>query len=514
MHTPPLKPALAAGITVAATLAAAASFAAGAAAPTVNREPPTVNPGGGSAAAAPNIVMILVDDMGYGDIEPFGSVKNRTPNLNRMAAEGLKLTSFYTAPVCTPSRAQVMTGCYAKRVSLPNVIGPMSPIGISPREHTVADLLKKQGYATMAIGKWHLGDQREFLPTHHGFDTYFGLPYSNDMDGGGKNKKGHPPLPLIQDTTPIQVITPADQDHLEERYTAAAVKFIRAHAGGPRPFFLYLAHTAVHCPIHPGPNFKGKSANGRYGDWVEEVDWSTGQVMDTLRELGIAGNTLVFFTSDNGPWLIKKSDAGTAGPLRGGKGGTFEGGVREPTLVWWPGKVPAGVTLDTIAGTVDLLPTFVSLAGGAVPKDNKIDGVDISPMLLGKTAESTRKANYYFAGNNLQAVRVGPWKLAITNQDDHWQERPFKIDPNFVPHLYNLDTDIGERHDVAAQHPDIVKQLLALTAAMDKDLGKKEKGPGVRAPGRVSHPVGLWVVGQEPSKETLAAYYDVGEPTE
>jgi len=466
-----------------------------------------------ATAAKPNIVLILVDDMGYGDIGPFGSTKNRTPNLDRMAAEGMKLTSFYTAPVCTPSRAQFMTGCYAKRVSLPKVIGPASPIGISAKEHTVAELLKKQGYATMCVGKWHLGDDPKFLPVNHGFDAYLGLPYSNDMTGGpGKNgQKAKPPLPLVRDDKPIEVITPDKLDHIEQRYTDAALKFIRDHAADSKngkPFFLYFAHTAVHVPIHPGPNFAGKSANGCYGDWVEEVDWSVGRVLDTLRELGIAENTLVFFTSDNGPWLIKGSDAGVAGPLRGGKGGTFEGGVREPTLAWWPGKIPAATTVDTITGSVDILPTLVALAGGTVPADNKIDGADISQILLGKTKESARKANYYInEKGEIQAVRQGPWKLAIAKQEER-AKTPTKLDSMTIPRLYNLDTDIGETKNLAAQHPDIVKQLQALLAEMDKDLGVKTNGPGVRPPGRVANPTGLWLKSQKPSKQTIEEHYD------
>jgi len=231
-------------------------------------------------------------------------------------------------------------------------------------------------------------------------------------------------------------------------------------------------------------------------------------VLDTLRELGIAENTLVFFTSDNGPWAPKGADAGTAAPLRGAKAGTFEGGVREPTLAWWPGKVPAGTTVDTITGTIDLLPTFVALAGGAIPADNKIDGADISQILLGKTTESARKVNYYFAANELQAVRLGPWKLAIAPQSEQMGNRGTKLDSKTVPRLYNLDADIGETTNVAAAHPDIVKQLRALAAEMDKDLGVKDLGPGVRAPGRVANPVGLWVNGAKPPKQIIEEHYD------
>lgn len=444
------------------------------------------------AASKPNIVFILMDDMGYGDIRPFNpETKNRTPNLDRMAKEGMKLTSFYAAPVCTPSRAQVLTGCYAKRVSLGAVLFPASNVGLSAEEHTVASLLKTQGYATMCIGKWHVGDQPEFLPTRRGFDHYLGLPYSNDMGGEWEGAddvpapKRKPPLPLVRDEKVIETLKPADQDRLTERYTEEAVKFLREHKD--KPFFLYLPHTAVHVPLHPGEKFKGTSANGTYGDWVEEADASTGRIFDVLRELKLEENTLVVFSSDNGPWLTQGSNGGGAGPLRGGKGGTYEGGVREPTIVWWPGHIAAGATCDVVTGNIDLLPTFVSLAGGAVPSDRKIDGADISPLLLGKAKKSPREAHYYFDVNHLQAVRSGPWKLAVAQQferngkdkQDATKEKPFN------PRLYNLDSDIGETTDVAAEHPDVVKRLQELVSQMDADLGAVKQGPGVRAPGRV-----------------------------
>ena len=277
----------------------------------------------------PNFILILADDLGYGDIGPFGSTRNRTPNLDRMAREGMKLTSFYAAPVCTPSRAQVLTGCYAKRVSLPNVLSPMSSVGLSAGEHTIAELLKREGYETMVVGKWHVGDHPDFLPLRHGFDHYFGLPYSNDMgkEDGQLGKGRRPPLPLVRDEQVIEVVAPKDQDRLTERYTDEAVKFIREQ--NDRPFFLYLPHTAVHTPIHPGDHFKGKSASP-FSDWVEELAWSVGRVLDTVRELRLAERTLVIFTSDNGPWLPKGTNAGTAFPLRGGKGSTWEGGGAQP----------------------------------------------------------------------------------------------------------------------------------------------------------------------------------------
>ena len=445
------------------------------------------------ASNRPNLVIILIDDMGYGDIEPFGSKLNRTPNLNRMASEGMRLTSFYAAPVCTPSRAQLLTGCYAKRVSLPAVIFPAAPIGLSEKEHTIAGLLKRQGYATMCVGKWHVGDQPQFLPTHRGFDHYLGLPYSNDMGGEWDGAadvpqdRRKPPLPLVRDETVIATLKGKDQDRLTEMYTDEAVKFIREHKDGP--FFLYLAHTAVHVPLHPGNAFRGKSSNGTYGDWVEECDASAGRVLGTLRELHLERSTLVIFTSDNGPWLIQGKNGGTAGPLRGGKGGTYEGGMREPTIAWWPGHVPPGTTCNAVSGEIDLLPTLVKLAGGSVPTDRKIDGADILPLLLGKSNESPRPAQFYFNGNRLEAVRSGRWKLAIAPQSEQTGKKP---DPPpkgpFVPSLYDLDTDIGERRDVATDHPDIVARLEALVAQMDADLGKTGKGPGVRPPDRVNRP--------------------------
>lgn len=454
----------------------------------------------------PNFIIILADDLGYGDIAPFGS-KTSTPNLDRMAREGMKLTSFYAAPVCTPSRAQLLTGCYAKRVSLPRVLMPVSAIGINAHEHTIADLLKAQGYATMIVGKWHVGDQPEFLPTHHGFDHYLGLPYSNDMgpneaaDYAAKHPKARnsrPPLSLVRDDKVVETVSPRGQDFLTARYADEALKFIRDNKA--KPFFLYFAHTAVHFPIHPGDKFRGKSQRP-YTDWVEEVDWSVGKVLDTLNELHLSDNTLVFFTSDNGPWLVKGTNAGTAGPLRGGKMTTYEGGVREPTIAWWPGKIAAGTTCDAVAANFDFLPTFVKLAGGNIPTDNKIDGKDISPLLFGQTKESPHEAYYYFTVNQLQAVRSGPWKLAIAPRPN---EVPANSGP-FKPRLYNLDQEIGEMTDVAANHPDVVKRLQTLAQRMDSDLGVEKKGPGVRPPGRVEKPIGLWLPGAEPSSNAPVA---------
>lgn len=425
----------------------------------------------------PNIVVILIDDMGYGDIGPFGATKQRTPNLDRLAKEGMKLASFYAAPVCSVSRAQLMTGCYGARVSVPGVFFPNSKFGLNLNENTMAELLKECGYATMCIGKWHLGDRPEFLPTRQGFDHYFGIPFSNDMQRKA-SKTSEKTVPLLRDEKVVESLTDAQQSQLVARYTDEAVSFLRASKD--KPFLLYLAHNAVHTPIHPGAAFAGKSANGRFGDWVEEVDWSTGRVLDTLRELKLDERTLVIFTSDNGPWLVKGADGGSAGPLRGGKGSTWEGGVREPTIVRWTGKIAAGSVCDTVAGNIDLLPTCVALAGGHVPAAPVIDGRDISPILLGQSTRSPREAHYYFSGYNLQAVRQGSWKLALAAQRERTSDGAAVDVGNAHPRLYNLDQDIGERADVADQHPDVVARLQALATRMNSEIGGEH--PTARRP--------------------------------
>jgi len=430
------------------------------------------------AAETPNFIFINIDDLGYADIGPFGSKLNRTPALDRMAQEGRKITSFYAAPVCSPSRASLMTGCYPKRsLSIPHVLFPGNDVGLAPEEITIAELLKQQGYATACIGKWHLGDQPEFLPRRQGFDYYFGLPYSNDMgpveDGVKSNLgapipkrrgkgKGQPPLPLLRNETVLQRVLAHDQTTLVTRYTKEAVKFIREHKN--ERFFLYLPHSAVHFPIYPGKAFQGKSKNGIYGDWVEEVDWSVGQVLDTVRELGLSKNTLVIFTSDNGG-----TKRGVNAPLRGFKGSTWEGGMREPTIAWWPGKIPAGTETDAITGMMDILPTFVKLAGGELPTGRKLDGSDIWPILAGQPgARSPHDVFYYYRGLKLQAVRSGPWKLHIVKKE-----------------LYNLETDIGETTNVASTNPVVVERLLALVARMKDDLGLDGIGTGCRPLGKV-----------------------------
>jgi arylsulfatase A len=451
-----------------------------------------------SATESPNLVLIFIDDMGYGDIGPYGSDLNRTPNLDRMAAEGMMLTSFYAAPVCSASRAQLMTGCYAPRVSVPGVFFPAGPKGLNPEEITVADYLHELGYATTCVGKWHLGDQPPFLPTNNGFDHYFGIPYSNDMQRNTL-EDGRRVTPLLRDDKVAELLEDEGQRRVTREYTEEAVKFIEDNVD--KPFFLYLPHTAMHIPLFPHPDFVGKSRNGTYGDWVEEVDWSVGQVLDTLRQHKLEKNTLVLFTSDNGPWASKGKDGGVSGPLRGSKGCTLEGGVREPTIAWWPGRIESGSSCDAIAGTTDVLPTFVALAGGKLRDDVKIDGCDVSKVLMGESTESPHEAWYYYQGTNLQAVRSGPWKLAIKPQSLGMgiKERPEDLKASGV-RLYNLDDEIGEITNVAETHPDVVARLQKLADDMIADIGSGKPGPGVRPAGSVENPVTLYPT--QPRKST------------
>jgi arylsulfatase A-like enzyme len=387
-----------------------------------------------------------------------------------------------------------LTGCYGARVSVPGVYFPGQPNGLNPAEFTIAERLKELGYATACIGKWHLGDQPEFLPTRQGFDRYLGIPYSNDMQRKSA-ETGERVVPLLRDEQVAELLSDEEQRTIVARYTDEAVAFIRDSQD--KPFFLYLPHTAVHTPIFPGEAFRGKSANGRFGDWVEELDWSTGRILDTLRELKLDQRTLVLFTSDNGPWLVKGPDGGSAGPLRGGKGSTWEGGVRVPTVAWWPGKVAPGGVCDAVAGTIDLLPTFVTLAGGTVPAEPVIDGRDISPLLLGTSAKSPREAHYYFAGYNLQAVRQGPWKLAISPQPETMGKGTEPDATSKGPRLYDLDEEIGERTNLADQHPEIVERLGALAAAMVAELGGSAP-TGRRPAGQVDNPRTIYPTADEP----------------
>ena len=446
-------------------------------------------------ALRPNFIIIFADDMGYGDITPFGSTLHRTPNLDRMAVEGRKFTNFYvTSGVCSPSRASLMTGSYPRRVNLHTdeagrvVLFPGAHRGLHPDEITLAEILKEQGYATGMVGKWHLGDQPEFLPTRQGFDSYFGIPYSNDM-GTGRAGRSYPPLPLLRDERVIE--EEPDQSLLTQRYTEEAVQFIQAHQD--EPFFLYLPHTMPHRPQYASEQFRGKSANGIYGDTIEELDWSTGQILDVLRELGIDDKTLVLFTSDNGgvPTDVGVPDyRGSNGPLRGTKGSTWEGGLRVPTVVHWPGRIPAGTVCDEMVLSMDVLPTFVKLAGAAPPSDRVIDGRDVWSLLSGKQEATTPHDRfYYYQFGSLGAVRSGPWKLHVGR---------FKREPGaegatwrHVLELYNLEEDVGETINVADQHPDTVERLQAMLAEAREDLGDDQtqvEGKNTRPAGHVEEP--------------------------
>ncbi|MEZ6140007.1 MAG: sulfatase [Zavarzinella sp.] len=449
----------------------------------------------GQEKQQPNIVLINIDDLGYADIGPFGSKKNRTPALDTMAKEGCKLTSFYAAPVCSPSRASLITGCYPKRVlPIPHVLFPGNAVGLSSKEISVAKLLKSRGYKTAIVGKWHLGDQPEFMPQQHGFDQYFGLPYSNDMGPAEDGIKsdlgkplpkpkgaGQPPLPLLKDGKVVKRVLPDDQQSLVELYTTEAVKFITDNKA--QPFFLYLPHSAVHFPIYPGKKWAGRSPHGIYADWVEEVDWSVGTVLDAIKQAGISENTLVIFTSDNGGTPRAENT-----PLRGNKGSTWEGGMRVPTIAWWPKTIPAGTSTNAITGMIDLLPTFVALSGGTVPEKIQIDGVDLSGLLKDpKQGKMARTVQYYYRGLELQAIRQGDWKLHLPQTVQKKKNTPGK-DAQSPMRLYNLASDISEQNDIIADHPEIVEKMEALIKVIDKDLGVKGIGPGVRELGKVENP--------------------------
>jgi arylsulfatase A-like enzyme len=425
------------------------------------------------ATDVPNIVLIFIDDLGYADIGPFGNTEVRTPHLDKLATEGMKFTSFYATPVCSMSRACLMTGCYNARVSIPGVLFPRDTIGLNPSEVTLAEIVKQKGYATCAIGKWHLGHYPEFLPTRQGFDHYFGLPYSNDMQAG---RKDMPPLPLYDDDKIIE--TEPDQSQLTRRYTEEAVEFIRAQKD--QPFFVYLPHTMVHFPLAASEAFKGKSKMGLMGDTIEEIDWSVGQIMSTLSELKLDSKTLVIFTSDNGP--AKRA----APPFRGSKGSNFEGGVREPCIMRWPGKIPAGSTCNQIAGNIDILPTFAKLVGVELAKDHVIDGRDITPLMFNANAAPVRDTHLYLSGTNVAAIRKNDWKLFLKVPNDEKTSqskknsgsKPKKEKGGPRSSLYNLASDPGEASDVAAAHPEIVTRLReeAIRLAAELESNKRPAG--------------------------------------
>jgi len=434
------------------------------------------------AAEKPNFVIIFADDQGYQDMGCFNAPLIETPNLDRMAAEGMRFIDFYSAaPVCTPSRAALMTGCYAQRVSLPNVIGPNAQIGINSDEITIAEVLKAQGYATACYGKWHLGHHPEFLPPRHGFDDYFGLPYSNDMWPGHPTNKSFPDLPLIEGERVVE-LNP-DQTQLTRWYTERAVKFIEENKD--RPFFVYVPHSMPHVPLHVSDRFKGKSKQGLYGDVIMELDWSVGQILAALKRLGIDEKTLVVYSSDNGPWLSYGDHAGSAKPLREGKGTTFDGGQREPTVMRWPGKIPADAVCSEIGAMFDLLPTFAGLAGGRVPTDRVIDGKDIWPLISGQPgAKSPHDAFFFYGSRRLEAVRSGNWKLHLPHEYGSLEEAGTGGEPGryirrrIGQALFDLERDIGEQHDVSANNPEIVERLADMAREFDRDLRAHTRSPG------------------------------------
>ena len=450
------------------------------------------------AASPPNIVLIFIDDMGYGDIGPFGNTKVKTPQLDKFAAEGMKFTSFYATPVCSMSRACLMTGCYNARVSIPGVLFPGSQIGLHSNEITLAEVVKQKGYSTICIGKWHLGHREPFLPTKQGFDSYFGIPYSNDMTidtqharfakdclfrEGLTEEKAR--AEAIRQTVPLMrgeevVEYPADQSTLTQRYTAEATKFIREHKA--KPFFVYLPHTMVHVPLAASENFRGKSGNGLFGDAVEELDWSVGEIMKTLKELQLDEQTLVIFTSDNG------AASGSSAPWRGKKASNFEGGVREPCIMRWPGKIPAGKTCNQIAGNIDLLPTFAKLIGVEPPQDRLLDGRDISSLMFDPKAGPVRDTHLYFTANQtLAAIRQGDWKLFLSAPSVNGQGKKGKVAKKAAnnadaestgPELYNLATDPTESKNVAETEPQIVAKLQAEAESREAEIKEHRRSAG------------------------------------
>jgi arylsulfatase A len=435
----------------------------------------------------PNVVFIYIDDMGYGDLGCYGSKVNHTPNLDRMAREGTRFTDFYVAQaVCSASRTALLTGCYPNRLGILGALGPQSKNGISDQEKTIGDVLKSRGYATCIVGKWHLGHHPQFLPTRHGFDDYFGLPYSNDMGPKPANPKA-PPLPLISNEKTIE--TNPDMNTITARYTEHAVEFIRNNKD--RPFFLYVPHTMVHVPIGAAEKLRAKPGKGLYAAAVEDVDWSAGQILATLKELGLDEKTLVIMSSDNGPWLSYGNHGGSAGPLREGKGTSWDGGVREPCIVRWPGQVPAGRVSHEPWMTIDVLPTLAHLAGADLPK-LPIDGKNAWPLLHGD-AGSPQEAYYFYWGKELQAVRSGKWKLhfphnyrSLTGTPGHDGSAGGYSDAHTDLALYDLEADMGEKTNVADKNPDVVLRLKALAEKARDELGDtttKQEGKGVRKPG-------------------------------
>ncbi len=448
-------------------------------------------------ARPPNVVIIFTDDQGYADVGVFGAKGFQTPNLDRMAREGRRFTDWHAAqPVCSASRVALLTGCYPNRLGINGALPPGSKVGLSDHEVTLAQLAKSRGYATAIFGKWHLGDRPQFLPTRHGFDEYFGLPYSNDMWPLHPESK-FPPLPLYDGEKQIKIgLTHEDQEQLTTQYAEHAVSFIERNKG--HPFFLYVTPNMPHVPLHVSDKFRGKSELGLYGDVIMEIDWAVGEILGALKRNGLDENTLVIFTSDNGPWLSYGNHAGSASPLREGKGTTFDGGHREPFIARWPGKIPANTVCDEVAMTIDVFPTVARLIGAELPAQ-RIDGLDIWPLFTGAPGAKNPHDAYffYYDTNALQAVRSGDWKLFFPHKSRTMQgQTPGK---DGIPgqyrmqeigrELYHLSNDVSETQDVAGEHPEVVKRLEALAETAREDLGDaltKRPGNGRREPGRAA----------------------------
>ncbi len=443
-----------------------------------------------SEASKPNFIIIFCDDMGYADIGPFGAEGYETPHLNRMAEEGMVFTDFHVGyAVCSPSRAAINTGSYPKRISVNGNFGPTSKTGLHPDEWTIADVLKQENYATACFGKWHLGHEPEFLPTNQGYDEFYGIPYSHDMwelhpENG--TRYNFPILPLYEGTQVIKKqLTPEDQKYHTRNITSRTVQFIETNK--KQPFFIYLPHPMPHVPLYTTDSFAGKTERGAYGDVIEEIDWSVGQILNALDEHGIRENTLVVFTSDNGPWLRYGDHGGSAGPLREGKGTFFEGGYRVPGIMSWPGKIKKGVINDKFASTIDLLPTFAHLAGAQLPKNRPIDGENIAPLLMGKEPPNYSRGFLYWSGRRLSAVRGGKWKLVFPGSYTVWEvgggglPGHERLSETIELSLFNLDTDVGETTNVIDQYPNVVARLQKFAGSARLDLGDGQtSGRGVR----------------------------------
>ncbi|MGF1448439.1 MAG: sulfatase [Opitutales bacterium] len=453
-----------------------------------------------AATDRPNIILINCDDLGYGDLGCYGSTVNKTPHLDRLAAEGMRFTDFYMASaVCSPSRCAMLTGCYPARIDCGDfdgvaVLFPGDPTGLNPEEETIASLLKQRGYATQLVGKWHCGDQPEFLPTRHGFDAYYGLPYSNDMGIQKINPGSKTPLPLLRDETVIQA--QPDQAGLTERYVEECVRFLRDNRD--QPFFLYLAHMHVHLPLLVSQRFLEASDNGAYGGAVECIDWALGALLNELKALGLTENTLVVFTSDNGSRA--RGEGGSNAPLRGYKGQLHEGGIRLPCIVHWPGQVPAGTVRETMMTSMDILPTLATLTGAPRPQKT-IDGMDFAEVWTGDREQGQRDTFFYYWKHQLCGVRRGDWKL-LTHEGE-WTQTT-RVDT-----LYNLREDLAETKNLYSQRPDIVAELQAQLQACREDIGDDlTQTPGAhrRPKGRVDNPTTL--TEYDPDHPYMIASYD------